>query len=157
MLIVYSLFSSALSLKSKPAFFHISSLEAKNNYDVGSRELLVMVLAARVEALVVRGWNTFLVVICTNHKNLADHRSVKGLNSRQAVWSVFLSLFNLSTSIGTLNQALASSWYQPDLLLPSMVKATKEFVSACSDYVQGKALHHPPAGLLHSLPIPGLS
>ena len=75
------------------AFFPRRLSPAERNYDVGNRELLVVVLA-------LAEWRRWLegaeqsFIVWMDHKNLAYLRSTKWQNSRQACWALFLGRFN---------------------------------------------------------------
>lgn len=83
---------------------------AEANHDVGNRKLLVVIHALQEWRRWLEG-SRFPFVVWTDHKNLAYLRSVMILNSRQALWSLFLGCFDL-----TLTFALASWNLRPDAL-----------------------------------------
>lgn len=79
---------SALDERLHPcAFFSQRLLPAKRNYDLGNRELLVLVLA-------LQEWCHWLeraaepFIFWTDHKNLAYLRGPKRLNFRRARWAI---------------------------------------------------------------------
>lgn len=65
------------------AFFSCRLTPAERNYDIGNRELLVVVLALQ-EWRHWLEWSAQQFVVWTNHKNLAYLWSLKRLNSQQA-------------------------------------------------------------------------
>lgn len=86
------------------AFFSRRLTPAEQNYDVGNRELLAVVLA-------LQEWQHWLegavhpFVIWTDHKNLSYLRTARRLISRQACWALFLgcSRFTLTYRPGAMN------------------------------------------------------
>ena len=66
---------------------------AKQNYDIGNKELLAVKLA-------LEEWRQWLegaqvpFLVWTDHKNLEYLQTAKRLNSHQAMWALFFSKFN---------------------------------------------------------------
>ncbi len=79
------------------AFFSRRLSSAEQNYDVGNRELLAVVLALQEWRHWLEG-SSHPFLVWTDHKNLAYLRTAKRLNSRQARWALFLSRFNFTLS-----------------------------------------------------------
>ena len=85
---------SARDLKVHPCAFYSHRLSgAKQNYDIGNKELLAVKLA-------LEEWRQWLegaqvpFQVWTDHKNLEYLQTAKRLNSRPARWAVFFSRFN---------------------------------------------------------------
>ena len=102
------------------AFFSRRLTPAENNYDVGNRELLAVVLA-------LQEWRHWLegavhpFIVWTDHKNLSYLRSARRLNSRQARWALFLGRFNY-----TLTYRPGSRNIKPDALSRQFSPAVEE-------------------------------
>ena len=92
------------------AYFSHRLSPTEQNYTIGDRELLAVVLA-------LEEWRHFLeggalpFLVWTDHKNLEYIKSAKRLNSRQARWSLFFSRFNF-----TLSYRPGSKNVKPDAL-----------------------------------------
>ncbi|KAI2655957.1 Transposon Tf2-9 polyprotein [Labeo rohita] len=100
------------------AFFSHRLSPAERNYDVGNRELLAIRLA-------LGEWRHWLegaalpFLVWTDHRNLANIRSAKRLNARQARWALFFDRFNLTISYrpgskNTKPDALSRQFESPD-------------------------------------------
>lgn len=111
------------------AFFSCCLSRAERNYDVGNRRLLALVLA-------FQEWRHWLegsvepFVVWTDHKNLAYLHGVKRLNSRQALWALFLGCLNFTLTYhpgsknikpDALSCQCATNWtkQEPGPILPS--------------------------------------
>lgn len=70
------------------AFFSRCLTQAEQNYDMGDRELLAIKLALEERQHCLVG-SDHLVLIWTDHKNLAYLQAAKRLNARQARWALF--------------------------------------------------------------------
>ena len=77
------------------AYFSHRLSPAEQNYDVGNRELLAVVLALGKWCHWLKG-SEHLFIMWTDHKNLSYLQSAKRLNPRQARWALFLGRFNFS-------------------------------------------------------------
>lgn len=78
-----------------PCAYHSRKLNAaERNYDVGDRELLAMKTAFEEWRHWLEGAK-YPFTVLTDYKNLEYLRTAKGLNPRQARWSLFFSRFDL--------------------------------------------------------------
>ncbi|KAI4890669.1 hypothetical protein NFI96_002022 [Prochilodus magdalenae] len=103
------------------AFFSHKLSPAERNYGIGDRELLAMKLA-------LEGWRHWLegaqhpFLVLTDH-NLEYLRSAKGLNPRQARWSLFFSRFDFKITFrpgsrNTKADSLSRIYDSEDTALP---------------------------------------
>ncbi|KAL0192767.1 hypothetical protein M9458_011063, partial [Cirrhinus mrigala] len=81
------------------AFFSKKLSPAKQNYDIGTRELLAIKLA-------LEEWRHWLegarhpFVVLTDHRNLEYLRDARQLSPRQARWALFFTCFDFTISYG---------------------------------------------------------
>ncbi len=79
------------------AFYSKKLSPAKQNYDIGNRELLAIKLALEEWRHWLEGANHRFEVI-TDHRNLEYLRNAKRLNPRQAWWALFFTRFDFTVS-----------------------------------------------------------
>lgn len=102
------------------AFFSRRLSPAQQNYDVGNRELLVVVLALQEWRHWLEGADQPLVG-WTDHKNLSYLGTARRLNSRQARWALFLGRFRF-----ILTYCPGSKNIKPDALSRQFSSAEEE-------------------------------
>lgn len=111
------------------AFFSRCLSRAERNYDVGNRRLLALILAFQEWRHRLEG-SVEPFVVWTDHKNLAYLHGVKRLNSRQALWALFLGCLNFTLTYDpgsknikpdALSCQCATNWtkQEPGPILPS--------------------------------------
>ena len=98
-----------------PVAFHSRTLgPAERNYDTHDKELLAIHEAFKIWRHHLEG-SPDPIEVFTDHKNLEYFTSTKTLTRRQARWSVFLNVFNLSLcfrpgKLGAKPDALTRRW-----------------------------------------------